>query len=127
MRFVTYISALPKKYQAAAERMSNLIQEDFDLFYGLWRQHYIKSKEYWTFPAYIGHNTCLNSLFGPKNSDSKKYYIFFMESGRGIDFFIHYKKKGNDKHRVFACVILDKEDWYFRPRGEKDNSSNEGD
>ena len=33
MRFVTYISALPKKCQTAAENMSNLIQEILYNFY----------------------------------------------------------------------------------------------
>lgn len=44
MRFVTYISSVPKKYQAAAENVSNLIQETFHIGYTTWRQNYIKSK-----------------------------------------------------------------------------------
>lgn len=116
MRFVTYISALPRKYQAAAEDMSNLIQENFHLSYNVWKKRYIQSKDYWTFPSFIGRVTGLNKLFGPKNSESEEYYISFMESDCGLDFFINYKKKGEDKRKIFACVILDPGDWYFRPR-----------
>lgn len=124
MRFVTYISALPKKCQTAAENMSNLIQEIFHISYATWKLNYIKSKIRWMFPSYIGNATGLTNIFGPKNSESKKYYITFIESGCGLTFFINYKKKGKDKRKMFSCVLLDPEDWYFRPRKEKNNSSN---
>lgn len=93
MRFMTYISSVPKKYQAAAENVSNLIQETFHIGYTTWRQNYIESKIRWMFPSYIGNATSLTNIFGPKNLESKKCYITFMESGCGLTFFINYKKK----------------------------------
>lgn len=125
MQFMTYISSLPKKYQAIAEDMSNDIQEDFNRFYKMWREHYIESKDYWAFSTYIGHETCLRNRFGPENSDSKKYYISFTENGRYMDFYINYKKRGGKiKRKRFSCVIFDPKDWYFPPKGERRNNSN---
>lgn len=121
MRFVTYISSVPKKYQTAAENMSNLIQEIFHISYATWKLNYIKSKIRWMFPSYIGNATSLTDIFGPKNSESKKYYITFIESGCGLTFFINYKKKGENKSKPFSCVLLDPEDWYFRPRHNNSN------
>lgn len=121
MRFVTYISSVPKKCQTAAENMSNLIQEMFHISYATWKLNYTKSKIRWMFSSYIGNATSLTDIFGPKNSGSKKYYITFIESGCGLTFFINYKKKGKNKSKPFSCVLLDPEDWYFRPRRNNSN------
>ena len=80
MRFVTYISALPKKYQTAAENMSNLIQEIFHISYAAWKLNYIKSKIRWMFPSYIGNATSLTNIFGPKKFGIKEIlYNFYRE------------------------------------------------